>query len=143
MVKMRVTRLSTTLKTFLLEWYWLGEDTTSHWPRRSLLGKSDPKLVLSTYHTAVELLLTNRMSNFTPFSPPIPISRSSSTKEEIIHHITARMVKGIFNDGKGYSVDLAVVRSEVEGFANRRLRDKSLQRLRLIKPSFPLPLPQR
>jgi len=43
------------------------------------------------------------------------------------------MVKGIFNDGKGYSVDLAVVRSEVEGFANRRLRDKSLQQLRHLE----------
>ena len=45
----------------------------------------------------------------------------------------SRMVRGIYNDGKGYSVDLTIVRFEVEGFANRNLRDKSFHQLRLIE----------
>jgi hypothetical protein len=73
------------------------------------------------------------MSNFTPFSPLIPTSKSFSTREDIIDHIISRMVRGIFNDGKGYSVDLTIVRSEVEGFARRNLRDKSFHQLRLIE----------
>lgn len=44
-----------------------------------------------------------------------------------------RMVRGIFNDGRGYSVDRAIVQSEVEGFADRHFRNKTFEQLRLIE----------
>lgn len=73
------------------------------------------------------------MSNFTPFDPIIPATISLSNAQEIIRHMIERMVRGIFTDGRGYSVDRAVVQGEVEGFADRHFRNKTLEQLRLIE----------
>ena len=43
------------------------------------------------------------------------------------------MVKGIFNDGRGFSVDRSAVQSEVDFFDQRFLRDQTLAQLRLIE----------
>lgn len=43
------------------------------------------------------------------------------------------MVRGIFNDGRGYSVDRAIVQGEVEGFSRRHFQHKTLEQLRLIE----------
>jgi hypothetical protein len=73
------------------------------------------------------------MSTFTPFSPNIPVSIPLSNKQDIINHIVDRMVKGIFSDGKGYSVDLSIIRKEVEHFAHRNFEGKTFYQLRLIE----------
>jgi hypothetical protein len=44
-----------------------------------------------------------------------------------------RMIRGIFNDGRGYSVDRTIVQGEVEGFTDRHFRNKTLEQLRLIE----------
>jgi hypothetical protein len=73
------------------------------------------------------------MTNFTPFSPKIPQSVNLATSGQIVENIVSRMVRGIFNDGRGFSVDLSIVQSEVNHFADRFLRNKSLDQLRLIE----------
>jgi len=80
-----------------------------------------------------QFLLTCSMTNFTPFSPKIPLSRSYTDKADIINHLKTRMVSGIYNNGKGYSVDRAVVDNEVNYFAERFFYSKNLHQLRLIE----------